>query len=136
MNAKVTFFNISSASLLTLGLATAYALTPTQEQQVQINTPSFIVEDLDLGPYNDCTSDCSATLVTADYKYQIEVKFDYKGFKDGNGFQTWYDAEIDCLDIIKVESYEDEKEVNAYIDRHEIGLINEALVAEILETRA
>lgn len=136
MNAKAIIFNISSASLLTFGLVSAYALNPAKEQPVQITSPSYIVDDMDLGPYNDCTTECTATLLTSDDEYQIEVNFDFSGFKDGNGFQSWNDAEIDRLEPLSVVRYEDESPVNADIDNYEIELMNKALVAEILKKRA
>lgn len=136
MNVKAIIFNITSASLLTFGLVSAYALNPAKEQTVQITSPSYTVDDMDLGPYNDCTTQCTATLLTADDEYQIEVNFDYSGFPDGDSIQSWNDAEIDRLDPLSVVRYEDESPVKADIDKYEINLMNKALVAEILKKRA
>lgn len=136
MNAKAIIFNITSASLLTFGLVSAYALNPAKEQTVQITSPSYTVDDIDLGRYNDCVTKCTATLLTADDKYQIEVNFDYSGFQDGDSIQSWNDAEIDRLELLSVVRYDDESPVDADVDKYEVNLMNKALVAEILKKRA
>lgn len=136
MNVKANLFNIGLASLVTVGLASAYTLDPTQEQQVLIYSPSYIVDDLDLGRYNDCTTDCKATLLTEDEQYQIEVTFDYSGFPNGNGYQAWNDAEIDQLKSLEIYKYDDESKVEDQLDQYEIAKIKDAIVAEILDKRA
>ena len=133
MNAKL--ITLLAASLVT-GCNYADASGPIaveQQEQISIVSPAYVVDDIDLGPYRDCKTDCTAVLLTQDKQFQIEVNFDYRGFRDGNGYQSWSDVEIERLDIEGVFKYDDETEVNAYVDRYEIEQINRALEKKIEE---
>lgn len=136
MNIKANL--IKSGVALGFGtiLISAFALDPTQEKQVLISSPSYIVDELDLGPYNDCTTDCSATLLTKDKQYQIEVTFEYIGRKDREDLRTYYDAEITEIGAPQIFKYDDESKVEDQLDQYEIAKIKDALVTKILEKRA
>ena len=135
MSINAILVNSGLAGALSLGLATAYSFDPTQEQ-VLISSPSYIVDDIDLGRYNDCTTDCTATLLTADKQYQIEVVFDYKTADYSNGYQTFYAPEVDHLKSLEIYRYDDESKVKDGLDQYEIGKIKDAIATEILEKRA
>ena len=133
MNAKL--ITLLTASFIT-GCNYADASGPTaveRQEQISIVSPAYVVDDIDLGPYRDRKTDCTAVLLTQDKQFQIEVNFDYRGFRDGNGYQSWSDVEIERLDIEGVFKYDDETEVNAYVDRYEIEQINRALEKKIEE---
>ncbi|MCK0923710.1 hypothetical protein BFR80_006390 [Acinetobacter pittii] len=101
-------------------------------QQITIFSPIYTVDDLDLGPYNDCHVDCHASILTSDVRFRIEVNFDFSGYDDSNGFNRVTGIQIERLEPINV--VDEEGVVNAYIDRFELVKINEAL-EESIETK-
>ncbi|WP_228200624.1 hypothetical protein [Acinetobacter lactucae] len=101
-------------------------------QQISIFSPIYTVDDLDLGPYNDCHVDCHASILTSDMRFRIEVGFDFSGYDNSNGFNRATGIQIERLEPINV--VDEEGVVNAYIDRFELVKINEAL-EESIETK-
>ncbi|MEM9994560.1 MAG: hypothetical protein AAGE79_10565 [Acinetobacter pittii] len=101
-------------------------------QQINIFSPIYKVDDLDLGPYNDCHVDCHASILTSDVRFRIEVSFDFSGYDNSNGFNRATGIQIERLEPINV--VDEEGVVNAYIDRFELVKINEAL-EESIETK-
>ena len=102
------------------------AKLPVEEQQpITVASDIYKVDELDLGPYNDCQHDCHATLLTANDRYYIEVNFDYSGFDAGNGINQMIGIQIDRLEPEKVG--DEDGEINAYLDRIELSKINDAL---------
>lgn len=131
LNFKSIVFGLGSAVVMTAVLASVqtYQSVPLQleeKPQISVVSDTYIVDELNLGPYNDCTSDCHATLLTANKQYSIEVNFDYSGFDNSNGFNHELGIQIDRLDP---EYINDEygEEINAYLDRYELSKINNAL---------
>ena len=130
LNFKSSLLGLSGAIAMTAVLASVQiyqpAKLPVEEQQpITVASDIYKVDELDLGPYNDCQHDCHATLLTANDQYYIEVNFDYSGFDDGNGFNRAVGIQIDRLEPEMVS--DEDGVINAYIDRYEIEKINEAL---------
>ncbi|WP_042890577.1 hypothetical protein [Acinetobacter junii] len=130
LNFKSILFGISSALIMTAVMASVQRHQPAklpieEQQQITVASDIYKVDELDLGPYNDCKHDCHATLLTANDQYYIEVNFDYSGFDDGNGFNRAEGIQIDRLEPEKVG--DEDGEINAYLDRYELVKINEAL---------
>ncbi|MFW1636052.1 hypothetical protein [Acinetobacter oleivorans] len=103
-----------------------------EPQQINIFSPIYKVDDLDLGPYNDCHVDCHASILTSDVRFRIEVSFDFSGYDNSNGFNRATGIQIERLEPINV--VDEEGVVNAYIDRFELVKINEAL-KDSIETK-
>ena len=102
------------------------ATLPVEEQQsITVASDLYKVDALDLGPYNDCQHDCHATLLTANDQYYIEVNFDYSGFGDGKGINRVLGVQIYRLEPEMVG--DEDGEINAYLDRYELGKINDAI---------
>ena len=99
---------------------------------ISIFSPIYSVDDLDLGPYNDCHVDCHASILTSDMRFRIEVGFDFSGYDNSNGFNRATGIQIERLEPINV--VDEDGVVNAYIDRFELVKINEAL-EESIETK-
>ncbi|WP_121774889.1 hypothetical protein [Acinetobacter bereziniae] len=134
LNFKSILFGLGSAVAMTAVLASVQmyqpAKLPVEEQQpITVASDIYKVDELDLGPYNDCQHDCHATLLTANDQYYIEVNFDYSGFDAGNGINQMIGIQIDRLEPEKVG--DEDGEINAYLDRIELSKINDALEESI-----
>lgn len=134
LNFKSILFGLGSAVAMTAVFASVQMYQPAklpveEQQQITVASDIYKVDELDLGPYNDCQHDCQhdchATLLTANDQYYIEVNFDYSGFDDGNGFNRAVGIQIDRLEPELVG--DEDGEINAYLDRYEIDKINDAL---------
>lgn len=130
LNFKSILLGLGGAVAMTAVLASVQmyqpAKLPVEEQQpITVASDIYKVDELDLGPYNDCQHDCHATLLTANDQYYIEVNFDYSGFDAGNGINQMIGIQIDRLEPEKVG--DEDGEINAYLDRIELSKINDAL---------
>ncbi|WP_336020615.1 hypothetical protein [Acinetobacter bereziniae] len=130
LNFKSILLGLSGAVAMTAVLASVQMYQPAklpikEQQQITVASDIYKVDELDLGPYNDCQHDCHATLLTANDQYYIEVSFDYSGFDAGNGINQMIGIQIDRLDPEKVG--DEDGEINAYLDRIELSKINDAL---------
>lgn len=131
LNFKSILLGLGGAVAMTAVLASVQMYQPAklpieEQQQITVASDIYKVDELDLGPYNDCQHDCHATLLTANDQYYIEVSFDYSGFDAGNGFNRSTGIQIDRLEPEFVGD-ESGEEINAYLDRYELVKINEAL---------
>lgn len=118
---------------MSFALASArVAYMKLEPQQISIFSPIYTVDDLNLGPYNDCHVDCHASILTSDMRFRIEVGFDFSGYDNSNGFNRATGIQIERLEPINV--VDEDGVVNAYIDRFELVKINEAL-EESIETK-
>ena len=136
LNFKSILLGLGGAVAMTAVFASVQMYQPAklpveEQQQITVASDIYKVDELDLGPYNDCQHDCHATLLTANDQYYIEVNFDYSGFDAGNGFHRAIGIQIDRLEPKKVG--DEDGEINAYIDRYEIEKINEALEDSIAQ---
>lgn len=130
LNFKSILLGFGGAVAMTAVLASVQMYQPAklpveEQQQITVASDIYKVDELDLGPYNDCQHDCHATLLTANDQYYIEVNFDYSGFDDSNGFNRAVGIQIDRLEPELVG--DEDGEINAYLDRYEIDKINDAL---------
>ena len=130
LNFKSVLLGLGGAVAMTAVLASVQiyqpATLPVEEQQsITVASDLYKVDALDLGPYNDCQHDCHATLLTANDQYYIEVNFDYSGFDDGNGFNRAEGIQIDRLEPEVIGN--EDGEINADLDRYELGKINDAI---------
>jgi hypothetical protein len=130
LNFKSILLGFGGAVAMTAVLASVQMYQPAklpveEQQQITVASNIYKVDELDLGPYNDCQHDCHAILLTANDQYYIEVNFDYSGFDDGNGFNRAVGIQIDRLEPELVG--DEDGEINAYLDRYEIDKINDAL---------
>ncbi len=136
LNFKSFLLGLGGAVAMTAVLASVQMYQPTtfsveEHPPITVASDVYKVDELDLGPYNDCQHDCHATLLTANDQYYIEVNFDYSGFDAGNGFHRAIGIQINRLEPKKVS--DEDGEINAYIDRYEIEKINEALEDSIAQ---
>ena len=134
LNFKSILLGLGGAVAMTAVLASVQmyqpAKLPIEEQQpITVASDIYKVDELDLGPYNDCQHDCHATLLTANDQNYIEVNFDYSGFDAGNGINQMIGIQIDRLEPEKVG--DEDGEINAYLDRIELSKINDALEESI-----
>lgn len=130
LNFKSVLLGLSGAVAMTAVLASVQmyqpAKLPVEEQQpITVASNIYKVDELDLGPYNDCHHNCQATLLTANDEYFIEVNFDFSGFDAGTGINHAVGIQIDRLEPEKVG--DEDGEINAYLDRIELSKINDAL---------
>lgn len=130
LNFKSIVFGLGSAVAMTAVLASVQMYQPAklpveEQQQITVASNIYKVDELDLGPDNDCQHDCHATLLTANKQYHIEVNFDYSGFNRTTGIQ---------IDRLEPEVVTDKDgEINAYLDHYELIKINEALEKSIVD---
>lgn len=120
---------VGGAIAMTALLASAQVLQPAklsveQQKPIVISSPKYIVNELDLGTYNDCFYDCHADLLTQDDKYVVSVNFDYSAHKE-------LGIEIQRLEPEYVG--DEYQKVNAHLNRDEIHKINTALESAIQE---
>ncbi|OTG58636.1 hypothetical protein B9T36_09780 [Acinetobacter sp. ANC 4204] len=130
VNFKSILLGLSGAVTVTAVLASVQMYQPTkffneEHPPITVESNFYKVDELDLGPYNDCQHDCHATLLTANDQYYIEVNFDYSGFDDGNSFNRAEGIQIDRLEPELVG--DEDGEINAYLDRYELVKINDAI---------
>ncbi len=131
LNFKSILLGLGGAVAMTAVFASFQIYQPAKlpidllEKQITVASEAYTVDELDLGPYNDCQNDCHATLLTTNDQYSINVNFDYSGFDDSNGFNRATGIQIDRLEPESVSN--DEGVINAYLDRFEIVKINDAL---------
>ena len=130
LNFKSVLLGLGGAVAMTAVLASVQMYQPTtfsveEHPPITVASDVYKVDELDLGPYNDCQHNCHATLSTANDQYYIEVNFDYLGFDDGNGFNRAEGIQIDRLEPEVIGN--EDGEINAYLDRYEIDKINDAL---------
>ena len=136
LNFKSILLGFGGAVAMTAVLASVQMYQPAklpveEQQQITVASNIYKVDELDLGPYNDCQHDCHAILLTANNQYYIEVNFDYSGFDDGNGFNRAVGIQIDRLEPEVVA--DKDGEINAYLDHYELIKINEALEKSIVD---
>lgn len=140
LNFKSILLGLGGAVAMTAVLASVQMYQPTtfaveehppitfsveEHPPITVASDVYKVDELDLGPYNDCQHNCHATLSTANDQYYIEVNFDYSGFDDGNGFNRAEGIQIDRLEPEVIGN--EDGEINAYLDRYELGKINDAI---------
>ena len=116
MNANSKLFKAAGATALGAFLATAYAFAPQDisQHEIVISAP-FKVESIDLA-HN------KVDLLTTNEEYALEVEFEAEFFKDGNGFSTWNEVNVESLKEIKAYN-EDGGIENFYIPREDISNI-------------
>ena len=136
LNFKSFLLGLGGAVAMTAVLASVQIYQPAtlpveEQQQITVASDIYKVDELDLGPYNDCQHNCHATLSTANDQYYIEVNFDYSGFDDGKGINRVLGVQIYRLEPEMVGDVDGE--INAYLDRYEIVKINEALENSIAD---
>lgn len=73
-----------------------------------------------------------ADFFTENDEFCLEVKFNARYFKDGDGFQTWKDADIEELCNIKVYN-EDGLLDHFYINPQNWDVLKEAIEQEVQE---
>lgn len=127
---KSFLFGLSSAVAMTAVFASVQSYQPTVlnvdiPELITVASDLYKVDELDLGPYNDCQHDCHATLLTSNDRYYIKVNFDYSGFDNSNGFNRATGIQIERLEPEVIG--DEDGEINAYLDRFELVKINEAL---------
>ena len=105
-------------------LTAAYAFQPAKTEPVYITAP-FTVEEINIKKEQ-------ATLSTANDEYSLEVEFDAEYFMDGNGVgHNWRDVEV--KEIKDIHVYDEDGEIQAYIDRLDIVEIKDLIGQELRE---
>ena len=105
-------------------LTAAYAFQPAKTEPVYIMAP-FTVEEINIKKEQ-------ATLSTANDEYSLEVEFDAEYFMDGNGVgHNWRDVEV--KEIKDIHVYDEDGEIQAYIDRLDIVEIKDLIGQELRE---
>ena len=105
-------------------LTAAYAFQPAKTEPVYIMAP-FTVEEINIKKEQ-------ATLSTANDEYALEVEFDAEYFMDGNGVgHNWRDVEV--KEIKDIHVYDEDGEIQAYIDRLDIVEIKDIIEQELRE---
>ena len=105
-------------------LTAAYAFQPAKTEPVYIMAP-FTVDEINIKKEQ-------ATLSTANDEYALEVEFDAEYFMDGNGVgHNWRDVEV--KEIKDIHVYDEDGEIQAYIDRLDIVEIKDLIGQELRE---
>ena len=105
-------------------LTAAYAFQPAKTEPVYIMAP-FTVDEINIKKEQ-------ATLSTANDEYALEVEFDAEYFMDGNGVgHNWRDVEV--KEIKDIHVYDEDGEIQAYIDRLDIVEIKDLIEQELRE---
>ena len=105
-------------------LTAAYASQPAKTEPVYIMAP-FTVDEINIKKEQ-------ATLSTANDEYSLEVEFDAEYFMDGNGVgHNWRDVEV--KEIKDIHVYDEDGEIQAYIDRLDIVEIKDLIGQELRE---
>ena len=105
-------------------LTAAYAFQPAKTEPVYIMAP-FTVDEINIKKEQ-------ATLSTANDEYSLEVEFDAEYFMDGNGVgHNWRDVEVKEIKDIRV--FNEDGEIQAYIDRLDIVEIKDLIGQELRE---
>ena len=105
-------------------LTAAYALQPAKTEPVYIMAP-FTVDEINIKKEQ-------ATLLTANDEYALEVEFDAEYFIDGNGVgHNWRDVEV--KEIKDIHVYDEDGEIQAYVDRLDIVEIKDLIEQELRE---
>lgn len=107
-------------------LTTAYAFAPakTQSEPVYVMAP-FKLDEINIKAEQ-------ATLLTTNDEYAIEVDYVATTFPDGNGVgHNWRDVEVKEIKDIRV--FNEDGEVNAYVDRLDVQEIVQVIEQELRE---
>ena len=105
-------------------LTAAYAFQPAKTEPVYIMAP-FTVDEINIKKEQ-------ATLSTANDEYALEVEFDAEYFMDGDGVgHNWRDVEV--KEIKDIHVYDEDGEIQAYIDRLDIVEIKDLIGQELRE---
>ena len=105
-------------------LTAAYAFQPAKTEPVYIMAP-FTVDEINIKKEQ-------ATLSTANDEYALEVEFDAEYFMDGNGVgHNWRDVEV--KEIKDIHVYDEDGEIQAYIDRLDVVEIKDIIEQELRE---
>lgn len=122
MNAKLN--EIKSNMLVGTGaialLVSAFVLDPTQPKQ-QVVTAPFVIDEI---------SESNAVVHTANHEFTLEIKFDARYFKDGNGYESGRDAELNQIKEITVFN-EDGQTENYYLDQSDVSILANQLESEL-----
>ena len=124
MNIKANVVKSIGFAGVVSALTAAYAFQPAKTEPVYIMAP-FTVEEINIKKEQ-------ATLSTANDEYALEVEFDAEYFMDGNGVgHNWRDVEV--KEIKDIHVYDEDGEIQAYIDRLDIVEIKDLIGQELRE---
>ena len=115
--------SVLAASITTI--ATAYASLPKQPTE-----PVYVMAPFKLDEINVKAE--QATLSTANEEYSLEVDYVTDVYKDGNGVgHNWRDVEV--KEIKDIHVYDENGEIQAYVDRLDVVEIKEIIEQELRE---
>ena len=124
MNTKTNLVKSIGFAGVVSALTAAYAFQPAKTEPVYIMAP-FTVDEINIKKEQ-------ATLSTANDEYALEVEFDAEYFMDGNGVgHNWRDVEV--KEIKDIHVYDEDGEIQAYIDRLDIVEIKDLIEQELRE---
>ena len=124
MNTKSKVVKSIGFAVAVGALTAAYAFQPDKTEPVYIMAP-FTVDEINIKKEQ-------ATLSTANDEYALEVEFDAEYFMDGNGVgHNWRDVEV--KEIKDIHVYDEDGEIQAYIDRLDIVEIKDLIGQELRE---